>query len=124
MPEKEKLFDICMEHDLLVDIDIEDPGSILEALNSCIDMVRDAIDFSVNDDRAEIAEDSECFTSVDRVGDKLIASWGFEWSVYSGCKDQCYCDHSEGSTEIKVSNGNIYLGSHVYLERPSTFEEF
>lgn len=123
-PEK---FDICIDVSWNDDFDFTDPEHILSALNDDIEISMGAIDFTVNDDRAVTCEGTESFAGVERKrGNRWRAYWSFEWSVYSGCKDFCYGDEVEGSTEIIVSKdeGKIYLSEPEYPEQRTTYEEF
>ncbi|BCD97695.1 hypothetical protein [Marinagarivorans cellulosilyticus] len=114
---------ICVDLSHYEDFDVNDEDQILEVLNENIEITRDAIDFSVIDDRGSRHEDTESFTGIDHVGDRVLARWSFDWSVYSPCQDHCFDGISEGSAEIWIRNTKLLLKSFIYPEKPSTFDE-
>ena len=106
------------------DDDLSDRDTILEILNTFIDESKSAINFSMNDDRGEVAEDTPIFTEVEFFGKKIFARWSFEWSSYYGCSDMNGGDEETGSAEIWIRGRDVVLKEFEYLEKPSTLEEF
>ena len=119
----EKKFNICIDLSCYEDFDENNPDDILRVLNDNIETTRDAIDFSINDDRGEVSEESEVFNLIEYHQGRIYASWSFDWWVYSGCKDQCYEGEETGHTEIKIDSDKMYLKSHVYPEKLYPNEE-